>query len=58
MKNLGIEAICVSTTDFQYKFSDFLIDMVKSGYLTKENYIKIVRNNAARLLGFEEYKGD
>ncbi|MBQ4629541.1 MAG: amidohydrolase family protein [Clostridia bacterium] len=50
--------ICVSISDFQYRFSDFLIDMVKDGYLTKENYIKIVRNNAAKLLGLEEYKGD
>ncbi len=50
--------ICLTVSDFQYKFSDFLIDMVNDGYLTIENYIKIVRNNAARLLGLEEYKGD
>lgn len=48
--------LCVSITDFQYKFSDFLIDMVNDGYLSKENYIKIVRNNAAKLLNLEPYK--
>ena len=48
--------ICTTLTAFQYEFSDFLINMVEDGYLTKENYIKIVRNNGAKLLGVEEYK--
>jgi len=48
--------VCTKITTFQYEFSDFLIEMVNDGYLSKENYIKIVRNNAAKLLGLEQYK--
>lgn len=47
--------ICTTATTFQYEFSDFLIGMVNDGYLSRKNYIKIVRNNAARLLDLEEY---
>ena len=48
--------VCSLINTFQYKFAAFLEDMVKDKYLTEENYIKIVRNNAAKLLGLEEYK--
>ena len=48
--------ICNKVTTFHTTFSDFLEDMVKDGYISFENYVKVVRNNAAKLLGREEYK--
>lgn len=42
--------ICNEYSTFQYEVSDFLVEMVEDGYLSEENYIKIVRNNAAKAL--------
>ena len=40
----------------QLDFSEFLENMVKDGYLSIENYAKIVRNNAAEILGMPKYE--
>ena len=43
--------ICAVTCDHQYEFNDFLDDMRATGEISEENYRKIVRENAVRLLG-------
>ena len=48
--------ICSLYNTFQYDFSDFLVSMVKDGYLSRENYIKIARNNAAKMFGMTPYE--
>ena len=42
--------ICLSHQDHQYTFNEFMEGMVKKGYVTEENYYKIVRGNAERIL--------
>lgn len=46
--------VCSTTNTFQYTFNDFLTKMVADGMLSRENYEKIVRRNAAKLLGLPE----
>jgi len=48
--------VCTLQNVFQYDFSDFLENMVKDGYLSIENYAKIVRNNAAEILDMPKYE--
>ena len=42
--------ICLSHQTHQYTFNEFMQGMVEKGYVTKENYYKIVRGNAEKLL--------
>lgn len=43
---------CCSTKDtFQYDFDKFLNEMLADGMLSRENYEKIIRKNAEKLLG-------
>ena len=46
--------VCSVTNTFQYTFDDFLTKMVSDGMLSQENYEKIVRKNAVKLLGLPE----
>lgn len=46
--------VCTTTQTFQYTFDDFLTKMVSDGMLSQENYEKIIRRNAAKLLGLPE----
>ncbi|MBR5518379.1 MAG: amidohydrolase family protein [Clostridia bacterium] len=48
--------LCRKGQKFREDFSSFLENLVSDGLLSIENYVKIVRNNAAKLLGIEEYK--
>ena len=48
--------LCRRGQKFPADFSAFLEGLVDDGLLSVEKYIKIVRNNAAKLLGIEEYK--
>ncbi len=41
---------CTNASTFPYEFDEFLDGMVSDGYLSQENYTKIVRDNAAKLL--------
>lgn len=43
--------ICMSGSNFPFELDAFLTDLVESGELSQENYEKIVRGNALRLLG-------
>ncbi|MBQ9785738.1 MAG: amidohydrolase family protein [Clostridia bacterium] len=43
--------VCASINDHPYRFNAFLDDMRASGEISEENYRKIVRENAVRLLG-------
>ena len=43
--------ICAKVNDFQFEFRDFLESMRASGEISEENYRKLVRENAVRLLG-------
>ncbi len=43
--------ICATKNDHPYVFNDFLDDMREKGEISEENYRKIVRENAVRLLG-------
>lgn len=45
--------ICRSAANFAYKFRDFLDEMLDSGKLSEENYRKIARENAIRILKLE-----
>ena len=45
--------VCNVNNVFQYAFDEFLIGLVDSGKLSQENYEKIIRLNAAKLLGLE-----
>ena len=42
--------VCAATQTFQYDFDAFLDNMVEDGYLSMENYKKIVYENAKKLL--------
>ena len=46
--------VCNVNNTFQYTFDAFLDEMVASGKLSQENYEKIIRLNAVKLLGLEE----
>ncbi|MBR2322287.1 MAG: amidohydrolase family protein [Clostridia bacterium] len=46
---LGYDMVCPLNTH-QYKYDDFLLKMIDDGYLTPENYYKLVRGNAIKLL--------
>ena len=43
--------VCATTNTFQYTFNDFLNKMVADGMLSQENYEKIIRKNAEKILG-------
>ena len=43
--------ICASINDHPFGFNDFLDDMRCTGEISEENYYKLVRGNAERLLG-------
>ena len=43
--------ICATKNTFPYDFDQFLSDMRETGEISEENYRKIVRDNAVRLLG-------
>lgn len=45
--------ICEAVSTFPYKFSDFLENMREKGTLKEENYIKICRGNAEKILGLK-----
>lgn len=45
--------ICLSHQTFPFAFDDFLKDMVEKGEMTEENYCKIVRYNAEKLLNLK-----
>lgn len=42
--------VCSKNNVHQYQFNSFMEDMVSRGYVSEENYIKIVRQNAEKLL--------
>ena len=46
--------VCSTANTFQYKFDAFLTQMVEDGMLSQENYEKIIRKNAVKLLGLPE----
>lgn len=46
---LGID-ICLPTQTFPYEFSDFMDKMLEDGMISEENYRKIMRENAMRIL--------
>lgn len=46
--------ICHSQAAFPFKFRDFLDEMVDSGKISEENYRKIARENAIRILKLED----
>jgi len=46
--------VCSVSNTFQYTFDAFLTGMVADGMLSQENYEKIIRKNAAKLLGLPE----
>ena len=43
--------VCAVTNTFQYTFNDFLNKMVADGMISQENYEKIIRKNAEKVLG-------
>ena len=43
--------ICAKVNTFPFDFDEFLTDMRKTSEMSDENYKKIVRENAVRLLG-------
>ena len=45
--------ICGTKNKHQYEFDAFLTKMVEDGLMSEENYRKIVRTNAIRLLGLD-----
>jgi hypothetical protein len=45
--------ICGTKNKHQYEFDAFLTQMVEDGLMSEENYRKIVRTNAIRLLGLD-----
>ncbi|MBQ2840036.1 MAG: amidohydrolase family protein [Oscillospiraceae bacterium] len=46
--------VCAPTQTFQYDFIAFLENLVKEGGLSQENYEKIMRKNAVKLLGLSK----
>ena len=45
--------ICMSGSAFPFEFDAFLTDLREKGEITEENYYKIVRGNAEKLLGLK-----
>ena len=45
--------VCATVNTFQYTFDAFLTQMVQDGKISQENYEKIIRGNAIKLLGLE-----
>ncbi len=45
--------ICMHNQTFPYAFDAFLTSMCESGEISEENYYKLVRGNAERILGIE-----
>ena len=45
--------ICLHGQKFPFEFDEFLTSMRESGEISEENYVKLVRGNACRLLGLE-----
>lgn len=50
----GTDDIYEIVTNYQYDFDAFLTQMLKDGMLSQENYAKIIRKNAVKLLGLSE----
>jgi len=46
--------VCYFGQTFQYRFDEFLTSLVTDKMITKETYEKIIRKNAAKLLGIKE----
>lgn len=46
--------MCAPSPAFAYRFRDFLYEMVESGKISEENYRKIARENAIRILKLED----
>ena len=46
--------MCTPSPTFPYKFRDFLDEMVENGKISEENYRKIARENAIRILKLED----
>ena len=46
--------ICATGQTFQYKFADFLSNLEATGMISRETYEKVIRKNAAKLLGLPE----
>ncbi|MBQ8372494.1 MAG: amidohydrolase family protein [Clostridia bacterium] len=44
--------ICTVTNTHPYRFDAFLTELLEQGGISKENYYKLVRGNAEKLLGF------
>jgi hypothetical protein len=45
--------ICMHGQTFPFAFDEFLTSMRESGEISEENYYKLVRGNACRLLGIQ-----
>ena len=52
---LGFDMVCPLNVH-QYEFDKFLLQMIKDGYLSEENYYKFVRGNAVKLLNLQGNK--
>lgn len=46
--------ICSVKNTHPYRFEEFLDNMVDNGYISQENYYKMVRGNAVKLLNLED----
>lgn len=46
--------VCFVDQTFQYRFDEFLTSLVANNMITNETYEKIIRKNAAKLLGIKE----
>ena len=46
--------ICSCTNTFPFAFDDFLSSMRRSGEISEENYVRLVRGNAVELLNLEQ----
>lgn len=45
--------ICMSGSAFPFALDEFLTELRETGEISEENYVKIVRGNAVKLLGLE-----
>jgi predicted TIM-barrel fold metal-dependent hydrolase len=45
--------ICMHNQKFPFEFDEFLTSMRETGEISEENYVKLVRGNACRLLGLQ-----
>ena len=50
---LGLD-VCATNNQHQYQREEFLNGLVADGAISEETYYKIVRGNAAKLLGLDE----